>query len=175
MGFCGSAVRIAPAWHSRFEARMREGIMQGAFGGLPKGLCVITRVCARGATVRARTGFATPHSGARPSRGGSPPRRLPPCTRALRRGRVKQVQDGFRHIGERVVRGGGSGWCVFLTRFVSSILGPSGTPVPTGGWFMDGGNPFRDQPKTIATAGVIQAAEPQHFNRAPQGANELRS
>jgi len=29
------------AWHSRFEARMREGIMQGAFGGLPKGLCAV--------------------------------------------------------------------------------------------------------------------------------------
>jgi len=43
-----------------------------------------------------------PHGG-----GGSPPRRLPPCTRALRRGCVKRLQDGFRHIGERFVRSGG--------------------------------------------------------------------
>ena len=72
---------------------------------LPKGLCAVEgEDSARGATVRARTEFATPHSGARPSRGGSPPRRLPPCTRASRRGRVKQVQDGFRHIGERILR-----------------------------------------------------------------------
>ena len=47
------------------------------------------RVCDRGATVQIANLVRNSPSGARPSRGGSPPRRLPPCTRASRRGRMK--------------------------------------------------------------------------------------
>ena len=43
-----------------------------AFAALAKGRCVMTQVRDRGATVRARTGFATPHSGARRKWNGGP-------------------------------------------------------------------------------------------------------
>ena len=129
------STKEAPFPHPALEgAGMHSAKRLTAFAKLAKGRCVITLVSARGATVRARTGFATPHSGARPSRGGSPPRRLPPCTHALRRGRVKHLQDGFRHIGER---------------FVRSLVRPP---------FVSAHRPFGDQPKAqVASPSRIRA------------------
>jgi len=61
-------------WMRRaFEARPHEGIGTTAFAALAKGLCAVKgAVCDRSATVRARTGFATPHSGARRKWNGIP-------------------------------------------------------------------------------------------------------
>ena len=89
----------------RFEARPHEGILTTAFAELAKGLAVYEGMSLRSRRYRAGANgvrgaaLRRPHGG-----GGSPPRRLPPCTRASRRGRVKHLQDGFRRIGERFVR-----------------------------------------------------------------------
>jgi len=58
--------RIFGRMRRAFEARPHEGIFTTAFAALAKGWCAVEgEDSARGATVRARTGFATPHSGAR--------------------------------------------------------------------------------------------------------------